>query len=92
MLDSRSHGAWTMAPSLTRRIREDLVTGRLWPITSEAVWASTATGADTCVVCLERITDGVSYELINPAGMDIVVHYSCYLLWRHESVLHQDTR
>ena len=79
-----------MAPLLKQRIREAFVTGELWPLSAEQVWASVADGKHRCTVCLERITHGVAYELSSPAGTDLVVHYACYVLWRHESALLED--
>jgi hypothetical protein len=76
-----------MAPSLKQRIREAFVTGELWPLSSQKVWAGVGNGKDRCSVCLERITHGVSYELDSPAGAEVVVHYACYLLWRQESAV-----
>jgi hypothetical protein len=75
-----------MAPSLKQRVRKSFVTGDLWPLPSQNVWASVGDGTEWCAVCLERIT-GVSYELTSPAGAEVVVHYACYLLWRQESAV-----
>ncbi len=76
-----------MTPAQIRRlIRDGLATGRLWRISAGSVWAGMDIWNDVCAVCLEPIKPGtVSYELENPAGVAVEVHYACYVLWRDES-------
>lgn len=76
-----------MTPAEVRRlIRNGFATGGLWRIGAGEVWAGTEAGKERCDVCLEPIKPGtVSYELENPSGIAVEVHYSCYFLWRDES-------
>jgi hypothetical protein len=77
-------------PDLVRaRVRRLLQGGdapaRLWRLTTGNVDAGWGTGR-LCVICDEVIASNqVEYEVRSPSNALVIIHYSCYVVWRDES-------
>jgi hypothetical protein len=58
---------------------------RLWRLATGNVDAGWGTGR-LCVICDEVIASNqVEYEVRSPSNAVVIIHYSCYVVWRDES-------
>ena len=63
--------------------------GRL-PLTTMGIYKVHRGTGRPCVVCLRLIAPSQDQYEIQGAGVVLIAHEACYVLWREESKLHQN--
>jgi hypothetical protein len=70
---------------LRQQIRVRLADGRLSPTTVGIYKVHRGTGR-RCLVCLLQIASNQDQYEVQGAGVVLIAHAACYVLWREESV------